>query len=157
MIFYPGFVDDIVDQTYKNLKTILVYKGSQPDIDTFISRVNSGTYKATGSSLLQRYSVSEYDIETNNQIVQLLAENISGTFYNSGLAEWAVLIHNSQPSTLINTSNSELFVRDITDSDLFMIVPVSDTTGRGVVKFTSIEFTGQKSLTSFTLNVSALG
>ena len=164
MIFYTGLIDTIVEQTYQHLTTALIYKGTQPDVDTYIERLNSGVYARTGNFLLHSYKNLVLDYARVNQIVQLsLSPSSSESVYenSAGFAEWAVLFHadNVGSGKLLDFDGTgPVFNRTITEDDYFMIVPVSSNTGVGVIKFANIEFTsGQKNLETFNMNVSMIG
>lgn len=167
MIFYSGVARDLVESTYIYLVSMAVYKGSQPSVENYITGVNNGTYKWAGSNLLQAYKdvdltvnkvESVYKIEKNSSDNTEYGNYIGGT----GLAEWAVLFDRSMfqgTNKLLefNSSTNQLsFLRNITDNDLFMIVPVSNASGDGVLRFNTINFTGStnKVIKKFTLNFS---
>lgn len=163
MIFYADVTEDLVDDTYKLLTTMVIYKENQPSVAEYVAKVNNGTYKWNGSYLLQVYTGVVLNSKKFESLYRI--EKISdGTSYvgqNIGSAEWAVLFHESMlvgSNKLLefnSDTNSMDFVRNITENDLFMIVPVSDTTGVGVLRFDTINFnSSEKSIRKFTLNFS---
>jgi hypothetical protein len=103
---------------------------------------------------------STYRIKKNSQVGTSYGDYIC----RNGQAEWAVLFDKSMVKTsasdtnkLLEFSNYQLvFLRNITASDLFMIVPVSDTAGAGVLRFDKIDFDGvtNNTIDKFTLNFS---
>ena len=90
----------------------------------------------------------------------------TGTSYGSyirqsGIAEWAVLFDFSmlEGTTKLlefdSNTNRLNFLRNITENDLFMIVPVSDAAGAGVLRFNTVTFdNSNKVIKKFTLNFS---
>lgn len=168
MIFYADIIKDFVNGTYLQMSTMIVYKGSQPSATEFIAGVNSGIYKWSGLNLLQAHSDVELTARPfeSQYRVELTLDSTSTIYYtnqNSGAAQWAVLFHESMidqslPLPLLSnpSANSIEFARDITEQDLFMIVPVSNSSGSGVLKFATIDFDGSKNeLEYFSLNFSA--
>lgn len=163
MIFYADVAKDLVDDSYKLLTTMVVYKEKQPSVAEYVSKVNDGTYKWTGSYLLQAHTnvgLGASKFESLYRMEQI-TEGLSYVSQNTGSAEWAVLFDGSMlvgANKLLefnSSTNSMDFVRNITENDLFMIVPVSDTTGVGVLRFDSVNFDGsEKAIRKFTLNFS---
>lgn len=163
MIFYADVAKDLVDDSYKLLTTMVVYKEKQPSVAEYVAKVNDGTYKWTGLYLLQAYTgvaLSSNKFESLYRI-EKTGEGTSYVGQNIGAAEWAVLFDESMLNgtnkllEVDSITNSINFVRNITEDDLFMIVPVSDTTGVGVLRFDTINFDGsEKSIRKFTLNFS---
>jgi hypothetical protein len=165
MIFYADIIKDFVDNAYVRMSTMMVYKGSQPSVAEYVTGVNSGIYKWAGSELLQACSdvqLTSHPFESTYRI-ELTLNSTSTKYYinqNTGAAQWAVLFHNSMMSSstplLSNPSvNSIEFARNITENDLFMIVPVSNNAGSGVLKFSTVDFDGSKNeLDYFSLNFS---
>ena len=163
MIFYADVAKDLVDDSYKLLTTMIVYKEKQPTVAEYVSKVNDGTYKWTGSYLLQAHTnvvLGASKFESLYRMEQI-SEGLVYVNQNTGSAEWAVLFDESMlvgSNKLLefnSGTNSMNFVRNITENDLFMIVPVSDTTGVGVLRFDSVNFDGsEKAIRKFTLNFS---
>jgi hypothetical protein len=162
MIFSSNILDNLANETYKHLTTALVYKGTQPDSESYVSGVNNGTYDKTGIFLLHAYTGYTLTATKINEIVQITKQS-NGTNYSvqSGFAEWAVLFHKNYVGSgkLINFTGSNFsFLRNITEDDCFLIVPVSTLTGTGVLKFANIEFIGvAKNMENFYLNLAMSG
>ena len=170
MIFYSDVVRDLVNDTYRNLTTMVVYKGSQPSVQNYVIGVNNGSYKWSGSYLLQAYKNVDLVVNTVSTTYKIEKNSPNGTTYGnyikqSGTAEWAVLFDNSMIKTSASDTNKLLeftvtnelnFLRTMTEEDLFMIVPVSDAAGDGVIRFNTIDFDGvaNQAIKKFTLNFS---
>jgi len=165
MIFYSDVAKDFAEQTYTQLTTMVVYKGTQPSVQDYITKVNDGTFMWDGGNLLQAYNnvdLAVDKIETTYRIVKNSPEDTEyGDFFmSSGTAEWAVLFDKSATqgsNKLLEFSGYQLvFLRNITENDMFMIVPVSDTAGAGVLRFDTITFDGNSNnvIKKFTLNFS---
>lgn len=166
MIFYSGVASDLAQDSYRLLTTMVVYKEKQPSVAEYVTKVNDGTYKWSGNYLLQAYTNVDLSVSKFESINRIEKNSIDGTLYGnyicqSGLAEWAVLfdktmLEGSNKLVEFNTNtNSMNFLRNITEDDLFMIVPVSDTSGAGVLRFDTINFNGSnKAIKQFTLNFS---
>jgi hypothetical protein len=166
MIFYSDVASDLAQDSYKLLTTMVVYKEKQPSVAEYVTKVNNGTYTWSGSYLLQAYTnvnltVSKF--ESINRIEKSSVDSLPYRNYicQSGLAEWAVLfdknmLEGSNKLLEFDTNTNSLnFLRNITEDDLFMIVPVSDTSGAGVLRFDTINFNGtNKAIKQFTLNFS---
>jgi hypothetical protein len=165
MIFYSDVARDFAEDVYTRLTTMVVYKGAQPSVQDYISRVNDGTYAWIGNHILQAYNAvdltvtkieSTYRIKKNSTINTEYGDFIAAT----GRAEWAVLFDKSMlegTNKLLEFSGYQLiFLRNITENDLFMIVPVSDAAGAGVLRFDTIDFDGATNnvIKKFTLNFS---
>lgn len=151
MIFYSEFAEDLAKDTYVNLTSALVYKGKQPSSSDYITGVNNGFYTRTGENLLQGYTGIDLKVTKIDFSYRVEKSTASGVLYgdymnNNGIAEWAVLFHSlttMQPNKLLefnNTTNQINFLRNITVDDLFMIVPVTNTAGAGVIRFPSVTF-----------------
>jgi hypothetical protein len=168
MIFYSDVARDLVNDTYRNLTTMVVYKGSQPSVEDYVIGVNNSSYKWSGSYLLQAYKNIDLVVNTVSTTYKIEKNSPNETTYGdyikqAGIAEWAVLFDSSMiaPSNtnklLEFTNANELnFLRNITENDLFMIVPVSDAAGDGVIRFNTIDFDGitNQAIKKFTLNFS---
>lgn len=165
MIFYSEVAEDLAQESYQMLTTMLVYKDKQPSVAEYITRVNNGTYKSSGNYILQAYTDVDLSVSKFGSVNRIEKYSPIGTLYGnyifrSGLAEWAVLFDSSMlegETKLLEFNNNTMnFLRNITEDDLFMIVPVSDVTGAGVLRFDSINFDGfeNKAIRQFTLNFS---
>lgn len=165
MIFYSNVANDLVQDCYLLLTTMVVYRGKQPSVEEYITKVNNRTYAWTGNYLLQAYKNVDLSMSKLGSITKIEKNSPDGTAYGnyvrqSGLAEWAVLFDKTTSegtNKLLNfNTNSMNFVRNISEDDLFMIVPVSDITGVGVLRFDSIDFNGtaNKPIKRFSLNFS---
>jgi hypothetical protein len=167
MIFYSDVADDLAQDSYSLLTTMVVYKGKQPSVADYITNVNNGTYTWTGIYLLQSYKDVDLTVIKVESVNKIKKNSVDGTLYGdyigqSGLAEWAVLFDKtmSEGSNKLldfNTSTKSMnFLRNITEDDLFMIVPVSNTSGEGVLRFDTIVFNGSvnRPIKQFTLNFS---
>jgi hypothetical protein len=158
MIFYYEITKDLAESTYQNLTTFLIYSGPQPTVEVYVD--NFTTYSPSGSVLLQGYTdldISVVEVGASHRIYNTKTETSYGNYsVNSGLAEWAVLIDSSAIGDLLEFSGSTInFLRAPTQNDLFMIVPVSDNTGDGVLRFNSVAFTNpgtEEFIETFTLN-----
>lgn len=151
MIFYSNIADDSVQDSYLLLTTMVVYRGKQPSVAEYITKVNNGTYAWTGNYLLQAYKDVDLSKSKVESITKIEKNSPNGTSYGNyfrqdGLAEWAVLFDKTTSqgtNKLLNfNTNSMNFIRNISENDLFMIVPVSNLTGLGVLRFDSIDFKG---------------
>jgi hypothetical protein len=159
MIFYYEITKDLAESTYQNLTTFLIYAGPQPSVLNYISGFTT-TYSPSGSVLLQGYTdldISVVEVGASHRIYNTKTETSYGNYsVNNGLAEWAVLIDSSAVGDLLEFSGSNInFLRAPTQNDLFMIVPVSDNTGDGVLRFNSVAFSATGSeefIETFTLN-----
>jgi hypothetical protein len=159
MIFYYEITQDLAEDTYQNLTTVLVYSGPQPTLANYMLGFLSN-YSTNGSKLLQAYTdldVNVVEVGASHRVYNTKTNTSYGNYsFNSGLAEWAVLFDRSMTGDLLRFGGSSLtFLRQITNSDLFMIVPVSDNTGTGVLRFNNVSFsqTGQEEfIEKFTLN-----
>lgn len=152
MIFYSDAARDLAEDTYKNLSSVLVYKGDQPTVSEYVSGLNDGTFAVASGLLLQGYP--NIGLTVNSYGSSFRVEKISpaGTSYGDfmvagGIAEWAVLLHSSllvgtNKLLEFNSSTNQInFFRDITEDDLFMIVPVTTSTElSGVIRFESVDF-----------------
>jgi len=165
MIFYSNVADDLVQDSYLSLTTMVVYRGKQPSVEEYITKVNNGIFAWTGNYLLQAYKNVDLSSSKFESVTKIAKSSPNGTLYGnyirqSGLAEWAVLFDKTMSegtNKLLNFNASSMdFVRNITENDLFMIVPVSDTSGVGVIRFDSIDFNGitNKPIKRFALNFS---
>ena len=167
MIFYSDVARDLATDTYVNLTAMVVYRGSQPSIQNYITGVNSGTYKWNGNYLLQAYKDVELSVNAVNKLYKVekstsTTDKEYGDYIKqAGNAQWAVLFDTSmlegENQLLEFTNTNQLnFLRNITEEDLFMIVPVSTTLGYGVIRFDTIEFNGldNQVIKKFSLNFS---
>ena len=167
MIFYSNVASDLAQDSYRLLTTMVVYKGKQPSVTDYVTNVNNGTYKWTGNYLLQSYKDVDLTVVKFESVYKVKKNSVDATLYGnyicrSGLAEWAVLFDKSMSEgsnkllEFNSTTNSMNFLRNITENDLFMIVPVSDTSGAGVLRFSTIVFNGSanRPIKQFTLNFS---
>lgn len=166
MIFYSEAPRDLAEDTYKNLTSMLVYKGKQPTVSSYITGVNNGTYTRTGNSLLQAYLNVNLAVAKVGSTYRVEKTSPDGTIYgnymhDSGIGEWAVLFDASMllgANKLLDfdaAANKVNFTRNITADDLFMIVPVTDTAGVGVLRFNSVTFSSSvnNAIKKFTLNL----
>lgn len=152
MIFYLDATKDLAEDTYKKLTSVLVYKGPQPTVSEYVSKVNDGTFTAAGGRLLQGYpnvglTVNKYGNSYRVEKISPAGTSYGDYMVSAGVAEWAVLVHLSLLTGTnklleFNSSTNEInFVRNITEDDFFMIVPVTTTTElSGVIRFESVEF-----------------
>jgi hypothetical protein len=170
MIFYSDVVRDLVQDSYKNLTNMVVYKGRQLSAQEYVEGINTGTHNWNGTYLLQAYNNVDLTVNKVGSTYKIEKNSAVGTTYGnyikqSGTAEWAVLFDNSMIKTSASDTNKLLeftvtnelnFLRTMTEEDLFMIVPVSNTAGDGVLKFNTIEFDGvaNQAIKKFTLNFS---
>ncbi len=165
MIFYSDVAKDLAEGTYIYLTSIAVYQGSQPSVGNYITKVNNGTYKWAGNNILQAYKDVDLIINKVESVYKIEKNSAENTTYgnyigSAGTAEWAVMFDVSMfqgTNKLLEFSNNRLnFLRDITDDDLFMIVPVTNSSGDGVLRFNTIDFNGtsNKAIKKFTLNIS---
>jgi hypothetical protein len=166
MIFYSDVANDLAQDSYSLLTSMVVYKGKQPSVIDYITNVNNGTFKWTGNYLLQSYKDVDLTVIKIESINKIQKNSVDGTLYGdyicqSGLGEWAVLfdktmLEGSNKLLEFNTNTNAMnFLRNITEDDLFMIVPVSDTSGQGVLRFNTIVFNGSnRAIKQFTLNFS---
>lgn len=165
MIFYSDVARDFADEVYTRLTAMVVYKGSQPSVQDYIDKVNDGTFTWSGDHMLQAYDSVDLSVTKIESTYRIKKNSPIGTSYGdyicrSGMAEWAVLFDKSMlegTNKLLEFSNYQLvFLRNITANDLFMIVPVSDTAGAGVLRFDKIDFDGvtNNAIEKFTLNFS---
>jgi hypothetical protein len=165
MIFYSDVARDFAQDVYTQLTTMVVYKGTQPSVQDYITKVNNGTYTWAGNYLLQAYNGVDLAVTKIESTYRINKNSIAGTEYgnfiaSSGTAEWAVLFDKSMSvgtNKLLTFSNNQLiFSRNITENDLFMIVPVSDAAGAGIVRFDTTNFDGvsNNAIQKFTLNFS---
>ena len=165
MIFYSDVARDFAEDVYVRLTTMVVYKGTQPSVQDYISKVNDGTYTQAGNYLLQAYKDVDLAVNKIESTYRINKNSPDGTSYGnyigqSGTAEWAVLFDLSMltgTNKLLEFSSATglNFLRNLTENDLFMIVPVSDAAGAGVLRFDTINFTGfNNPVKKFTLNFS---
>ena len=166
MIFYSAVARDFAEDVYIRLTTMVVYKGAQPSVQNYISKVNDGTYKWTGNYLLQAYKDVDLTVNKIESTYRISKDSPNGTSYGdyvrqSGTAEWAVLFDFSMlegTNKLLefdSNTNRLNFLRNITENDLFMIVPVSNAAGAGVLRFDTVTFdNSNKVIKKFTLNFS---
>jgi hypothetical protein len=149
MIFYSNVADDLVQDSFILLTTMIVYRGKQPTVAEYITKVNNGTYTCTGNYLLQIYKDVDLSKSKVESVTKIEKNSPDGTSYGNyfcqaGLAEWAVLFDKTTSqgtNKLLNFNTSPMtFTRNISENDLFMIVPVSDIKGVGVLRFDSIDF-----------------
>lgn len=148
MIFSSNISKGISEDTFVDLKVMLVYEGAQPTLLDFI--VNFNDYKWTGSSVLQAYvNVDLIGSVLSAKRYRIAKDSVSGTDYGAfskkgGQAQWAVLIHQDHVGELleINTGSGTInFTRNIDNSDTFMIVPVTGLEDNGVLRFNNTIFT----------------
>lgn len=169
MIFGDNIKKDFAELTYKNMTSALVYRGKQPTVAEYISRVNDGTYTWSGNFLLQAYKNIQLNVRKIESTYRVEKTSPSRTLHGdfmcqNGAAEWAALFNSSMidgSDKLLDfnsTTNTVSFLRDITDNDLFMIVPVTDMLGDGVLRFISIDFYADENnpLKKYSLNFSII-
>lgn len=163
MIFYSDVARDFAEDSYQNLTTMIVYKGSQPSVQNYISGVNNDLFNWNGSYLLQAYKDVDLTVNKVGSTYKIEKDSVAGTTYGdyikqAGIAEWAVLFDVSMTDDLLEFTNDNKinFLRNITEDDLFMIVPVSNAAGDGVIRFDTIDFNGttNKAIKKFSLNFS---
>lgn len=166
MIFYSDVAKNLAEGTYVYLISMAVYKGSQPSVANYVTGVNNGTYKWTGNNLLQAYKDVDLTVNKVESVYKIEKNSAENTAYGdyvgiAGSAEWAVLFDKSMfqgtNKLLEFSSNNQLtFLRNITEDDMFMIVPVTNSSGDGVLRFNTIDFNGttNKAIKKFTLNFS---
>jgi hypothetical protein len=166
MIFYSDVAKDFAEDVYSRLTTMVVYKGTRPTVQSYISKVNDDTYKWSGNYLLQAYKDVDLKVNKIESTYRISKNSPDGTEYGdyirqSGNAEWAVLFDLSMlegTNKLLEfdpSTNRLNFLRNLTENDLFMIVPVSDASGAGVLRFDTITFdNSNKVIKKFTLNFS---
>lgn len=165
MIFYSEVARDFAEKVYTHLTTMVVYKGSQPSVQDYITKVNDGIYTWSGDQMLQAYNSVDLTVTKIESTYRIKKNSQDGTSYGdyicrSGKAEWAVLFDKSMnegSNKLLEFSGYQMiFLRNITANDLFMIVPVSDAAGAGVLRFDTIDFDGSSNneIKKFTLNFS---
>ena len=58
MIFYSDVARDFAERVYTRLTTMVVYKGTQPSVQDYITKVNDGIYTWSGDQMLQAYNLS---------------------------------------------------------------------------------------------------
>jgi hypothetical protein len=164
MIFYSDVARDFAEDVYVRLTTMVVYKGTQPSVTEYI---NSGTYAWTGNYLLQAYKDVDLTVNNIESTYRINKDSPNGTSYGNyikqaGTAEWAVLFDWSMlegTNKLLefnSITNSLDFLRNVTENDLFMIVPVSNAAGAGILRFDTTDFDGllNNPIKKFTLNFS---
>jgi hypothetical protein len=148
MIFSSDISKGIAEDTFVDLKVMLVYEGPQPNLLDFI--VNFNDYKWTGSKVLQAYvNVGLLGSVFSAKRYRIVKDSASGTDYGAfskkaGQAAWAILIHEDHIGDLleINTGSGSInFTRNIANSDTFMIVPVTGLEDNGVLRFNNTNFT----------------
>lgn len=169
MIFGDNIKKDFAELTYKNMTLAVVYRGKQPTAAEYISGINNGTYTWSGNFLLQAYKNIQLNVRKIESTYRVEKTSPSRTLHGdfmcqNGTAEWAALFN----KTMIEGSNKLLefdlssntvnFLRNITDDDLFMIVPVTDMLGDGVLRFISIDFYTDENnpLKQYSLNFSII-
>jgi hypothetical protein len=165
MIFYSDVAKNLAEGTYVYLTGMVVYKGLQPSIKNYVTGVNNGNYKWSGSNILQAYKDVELAVNKTDSIYKIKKTSADNTLYgnyigSTGTASWAVLFDRSMflgtNKLLEFTSNQLNFLRNITENDLFMIIPVTASSGDGVLRFDTISFDGttNKAIKEFTFNFS---
>ena len=165
MIFYSDVARDFAEDVYVRLTTMVVYKGTQPSVQDYISKVNDGTYTWTGNHLLQAYKDVDLAVNKIEATYRINKVSPDGTSYGNyikqaGTAEWAVLfdlsmLEGSNKLLEFSSTTGLNFLRTVTENDLFMIVPVSDAAGAGILRFNTINFDGLNNpIKKFTLNFS---
>ena len=158
MIFSTDVIKDFSSEVFGNLTTVLVYQGSIPSSGAYAAGFLT-TFSWTGTALLQAYNGLDMEVTVISQGYRLykVGNQYSSYSKQAGIATWAVLLDQSLTGDLIsfnNQTNSLSFNRNITVNDPFMIVPVTDTTSNGVVRFSSVSFThpADEVLQSFQIN-----
>lgn len=104
---------------------VTVFSGSQPSAATIAS--NWTNYNTTFLAHWQTVQIKHTNYNTTGSFLELYAPVGSSTAANSGTASWAIMWPNS--TTQANVSSSTL------PSNQFIVVPVSDTAGNGVIRF----------------------
>lgn len=148
MIFSPNIVKGIAQNSFDKLNLMLVYSGSKPSIANYIANFNS-TYSWTGSLLLQGYlKVDLAGVNDSENQYRIFKNSVSGTRYGAfsrqaGAASWAVLFSESLLNDLLQfdaKNKTVRFLRNISVNDSFMMIPVSELNGDGVLQFNSTNF-----------------
>lgn len=134
LIFSPGmrnlYMGRGVAAGFAGTFAISVYSGVQPTAAQITS--NWTSYNEPTPGFLVHYTGAAWTQPSNGILLQLTLP-AAQTVLNSGLASWAILW--STNLTLANVQSSTL------PSTSFMVVPCSDSTGQGVVRFTNSTLT----------------
>jgi len=145
---------NIGDYYLSNLISIAVYSGDQPTASEYATNFSSNYTWGSGNQLLAIYGVINSDAVYDNETVNIATSPSTGVAQLSepsnsytitrkaqaGTASWAVIFTSVDARDKVYNGGS------LSDSaDYFLIVPVTDLTGNGVIKFSTVEFNSSTS------------
>jgi hypothetical protein len=133
MIFTPynNTSSDTVEPAVRSnpMRAVTIYSGVQPTAQTVES--NWLTYKSSNTICLAHYNnmISfSYNIGTLTYYFTNVSNTITTNALHSGTATWAIIW---------NATTADVSLNSIPASSKFVVVPVSDTTGVGAIRYTS--------------------
>lgn len=130
VIPYPATsTDPAAWQQVGSVKPFTVYSGIQPTAQQV--EANWTSYKSSNSNCLAHYTgaVFQFNSGTNTYYWTNTTSSITATALNSGTATWAIIWQNT-PVDVSLTS--------IPSSGRFVVVPVTNTSGVGVIRYTNL-------------------
>ena len=111
-------------------RSITVYSGVQPTAQQV--EANWGSYKSSNSSCLAHYSSGVtfgYNDATLTYYFTNTSNAITTTALNSGTATWAIIW---------SASSVDVSLTSIPASSKFIIVPVTNTAGIGIIRYSNL-------------------
>ena len=133
MLFDTSIATAITNAAYTNRSwnsiDLYIYSGVQPSISSFESDFSSNYYYTSdvdfGSSLLVRFVGTTIDKVSTNLILDTAG---TSTYLADGTATWALWLNNGLSASTLPSS--------------YMLVPVTNAAGTGVVKLSTTTVSG---------------
>lgn len=138
-------ITSVSDPSYRSYpaRAFTVYSGVQPTAQTV--EANWGSYNSSNSSCLAHYSNStaatfSYNSGTLTYYFTNTSNTITATALNSGTATWAIIWM---------ASNVDISLVSIPASGKFVVVPVTNNSGVGVIRYTNTTATQGSAFTPY--------
>ena len=113
--------------------TVTVYSGTQPAASDIIA--NWANYTSAGATYLANFTGIEWQLDPGNTSACTIFQSTAATPVNSGTATWAILWGQAYLADASLASGGAI------PTSTFIVVPVSDITGTGIIQFTSAALT----------------
>lgn len=134
-----NFLRALGDTMFTSTASITIYAGSQPTATTIATNWNS--YKSSNADCLAHFVVGPNWAYNAGTLTWYNTNNTSTTLtFNTGTATWAILWNGSSALGFTDgqVTSVELSGSTLPNSGAFEVVPVSNSTGTGVIRMVDV-------------------
>lgn len=124
-------IASILSPNYTTPTAITIYSGAQPTAADFIA--NWLTYTSSNANCLAHFNGCVWQVQPAGSLLTQVATYPTATPAYSDTAAWAILWCNMDVKASQMTGS-------VIPTTEFFVVPVSDTTGTGIIRFESTAF-----------------